>query len=87
MASGKIRDFTKPDPEDKPAVRILSQVSGQPAHVEPPEQHVEVTVHEEVIREGQDQPRVVANESGIEIRMRTPKDKKKWEAVKRGEDQ
>lgn len=83
MSSGRIRDFTK-EGKSEPQTRILSQGNPIPQQ-ENREQTVDVTVHEEIIREGDGKVRVREGD-GIEIRVRQPKDIEKWENVKRGDE-
>lgn len=84
--TGRIRNFNEPSPE-KP-VSILSAATARGAEVQqqPEPQQVEVTMHEEVIREGQDSIRRPADDSGVEIRFRSAKNPQAWEDVKRGQD-
>lgn len=86
MPSGRVRDFSKPDPDENKGPQILSQVRSGGVHPSQEPQPIEVTVHEEVVREGQDEiRRMPADDSGIEIRYRAPKNPEAWDEVKRGD--
>lgn len=88
MSHGKVRDFREPNTEaHRPQPVILSQATRSEATVSDEPQPVEVTVHEEVIREGQASVRKPGESDGLEIRARVPQNPKAWEDVKRGDDQ
>jgi hypothetical protein len=92
--SGEIRDFRQKAANPKaPTPQILSATtSGQEAQVvkaseKPQEPQVELRIHEEVVREGQDSVRSKGDTGGIEIRMRQSLNPREWDKIKRGDDE
>lgn len=80
---GRIRNLNEPDSTPQP--QIISQQQ-KPSGVEVEPQTVDVTVHEEVIREGQSSVRKPGEDDGIEIRARHAVNPKAWNDVKRGNE-
>ena len=87
MGVGKVRDFSKPDPDATSGPRVLSAVSNRQAQIEQTEQPVEVTIHEEVINEGDGKVRRPGEDDGIEIRVRGPRNPEAWKRVREGHDE